>query len=176
MKITPTNILNCYVIELEKKEDNRGFLARTFDKGEFNKLGINLDLAQGYVSFSKQKGTMRGVHYQVEPFAEYKLTRVTSGAIFEAVIDLRKNSPTYLKKEEFVFRSSEYIMLLTPPNCAHAILTLEDNTEFINFSDKPFTPEFERGVKFDDPFFDINWPIPVELVSQKDLSWDKFKE
>ncbi len=175
MKIIPTKIKDCFVIELEKREDDRGFLARTFDKEQLKELGIDLDLVQGYVSFTKQKGTMRGIHYQVPPFAEYKLTRVTSGAVFEIVIDLRKDSPTYQIKEEFEFKSSDYKMLLTPPNCAHAILTMEDSTEFINYSDKPFTPEFERGIRFDDPSFEINWPIEVSKVSDKDKSWETYK-
>lgn len=175
MLFRQTKIKDCFVIELEKKEDDRGFLARTFDKGELKEIGIDLDLVQGYVSFTKKKGTMRGIHYQVPPFAEYKLTRVTYGSIYEIVIDLRKDSPTFGEIERFEFKSSDYKMLIVPPNCGHAILTLEDNVEFINFSNKPFTAEFERGIRFDDPKFNISWPIKVEIVSEKDRNWDGFK-
>lgn len=175
MKLVPTKIKDCYVIDLEKKEDDRGFLARTFDKDKLKELGIDIDLVQGYVSFTKKKGTMRGLHYQVPPFAEYKLVRVSSGSIFEIVIDLREGSETYGVIETFEFKASDYKGLIVPPNCGHGFLTLEDNTEFINFSDKPFTAEFERGIKFNDPKFDIAWPIPVEIVSEKDRSWEDFK-
>lgn len=175
MIFTPTKIKDCYVIELEKREDGRGFLARTFDKEQLKEAGINLDLTQGYVSYTKKKGTMRGIHYQVPPFAEYKLTRVTSGSIYEIVIDLRQGSPTFGEIEGFEFKASDYQMLIVPPNCGHAILTLEDNTEFINFSDRPFAAQFERGIRFDDPGFNISWPIPVEIVSEKDKSWEAYK-
>lgn len=176
MILKPTKIKGCFVIELEKKEDDRGFLARTFDKEKLKEFGINLDLVQGYVSHTLKKGTMRGIHYQVPPFAEYKLTRVTQGSIYEIVIDLREGSETLGVIEEFEFKAGDYRMLIVPPNCGHAILTLEDNTEFINFSDRPFTAEFERGIRFDDPKFNISWPIPVEIVSEKDRNWPDFKE
>lgn len=175
MKFIPTKIKDCYVIELEKKEDDRGFLARTFDKEQLKEVEINLDLVQGYVSHTLKKGTMRGIHYQVPPFAEYKLVRVTKGSIYEVVIDLRNDSETFGIVESFKFKAGEYRMLIVPPNCGHGFLTLEDDTEFINFSDKPFTPEFERGIKFDDPYFNINWPIPVEIVSEKDKSWEAYR-
>lgn len=175
MQLIPTKIKDCYVIELEKKEDDRGFLARTFDREQLKEVGINLDLVQGYVSHTSKKGTMRGIHYQVPPFAEYKLTRVTAGAIYEIVIDLREGSETFGEIEGIEFKSNEYRMLIVPPNCGHALLTLEDNTEFINFSDRPFTSEFERGIRFDDPKFNISWPIPVEMVSEKDKNWPDFK-
>ena len=175
MKFIKTKIKDCYIIELEKKADERGFLARTFDKDEFKKMGINMDIVQGYISVTKKKGTIRGIHYQVPPFAEYKLTRVTKGSIYEVVIDLRENSPTFMTQIGFTLCADDYKLLLTPPNCGHAILTLEDNTEFINFSTKPFTPEYEKGIRFDDPKFNINWPIPVEIVSEKDKSWEAYK-
>lgn len=176
MKLKSTSIKDCYVVELEKREDERGFLARTFDKEQLKEMGINMDLIQGYVSFTKKKGTMRGIHFQVPPFSEYKLTRVTAGSIFEIVIDLREDSSTYKQVQGFEFSSKDYQMLITPPNCGHAILTLEDNTEFINFSDRPFTAKFERGIRFDDPSFNISWPISVEIISEKDKSWGPYKK
>lgn len=175
MKFIPTKIKDCYILELDKKSDDRGFLARTFDKEKLKEFGINLDLVQGYVSFTEKKGTMRGIHFQVPPFSEYKLTRVTHGSIYEVVIDLREGSETYGAIEEIEFKASDYKMLIVPPNCGHAFLTLEDNTEFTNFSDRPFTAEFERGIKFNDSKFNISWPIPVEIVSEKDRSWEDFK-
>lgn len=175
MKFRKTKIKDCYIIELEKKADERGFLARTFDKDELKALGINLDIVQGYVSQTLKKGTIRGIHYQVPPFEEFKLTRVSKGSIYELVIDLRENSPTFMVRVGLTLKAADYKLLLTPPNCAHAILTLEDNCEFINFSNQPFTPEYEKGIRFDDPKFKIHWPIPVEIVSDKDKSWENYK-
>lgn len=175
MKFIPTKIKDCYIIKLEKRKDNRGFLARTFDKKALKALGINLDIVQGYVSLTKKKGTMRGIHYQIPPFAEYKLTRVTRGSVYELVIDLREDSPTFMTKVGFTFCADDYKLLLTPPNCGHAILTLESNSEFINFSSKPFTPKFEKGIRFDDPKFQIHWPTAVKIVSEKDKSWEAYK-
>lgn len=175
MNLIKTKIEGCFVIDLDKKEDSRGFLARTFDKEQLKEMGINLDLVQGYVSHTLKKGTMRGIHYQVPPFAEYKLVRVTKGSIYEVVIDLRNDSKTFGVVESFEFKADEYRTLIVPPNCGHGFLTLEDGTEFINFSDKPFTPESEKGIRFDDPGFNISWPIPVEVVSEKDKSWEASK-
>lgn len=174
MKLIKTKIKDCFVISLERKEDERGFLARIFDKAKFEEQGIELNLVQSYTSFSRKKGTMRGIHYQIPPFAEFKLTRVTRGSIYEIVIDLGKDSPTFMKIETFEFKDCDYKMLLVPPNCGHAILTLENNTEFVNFSDKPFTPEFERGIRYEDSYFNIKWPITVDVVSDKDNSWEDF--
>ncbi|OGE32684.1 hypothetical protein A3C99_03165 [Candidatus Daviesbacteria bacterium RIFCSPHIGHO2_02_FULL_37_9] len=177
MQFIKTDLDGLYVIKLEPQKDGRGFLARTFDRKKIKELlEIELDLVQGYVSFSSKKGTMRGIHYQIPPFSEYKLTRVTKGSVYEVVIDLRKDSQTFGVIEGFEFKDSDYKMLLTPPNCGHAILSLEDNTELTNFSDRPFTPEFERGIRFDDPNFNIPWPIPVEVVSEKDSSWETYKK
>lgn len=175
MKLVPTKIKDCYIIELDKKEDNRGFLARTFDKEKLKEVGINLDLVQGYVSNTLKKGTMRGIHYQIPPFSEYKLCRVTHGSIYEVVIDLREKSETFGVVEGFEFKAADYKMLIVPPNCGHGFVTLEDNTEFTNLSNRPFTAEFERGIKFNDPKFNIVWPVPVEIVSDKDNSWEDYK-
>lgn len=175
MILKPTKIKDCFVIELEKKEDERGFLARIFDKEELRNLGISLDIVQGYMTYTKKKGTIRGIHYQASPFAEVKLVRVTSGSVYEIVIDLRKNSSTYKQWLAFEFKASDYKELLIPPNCGHAILALEDNTELTNFYSQSFAPEFERGIRFDDPSFNINWPIPIEFVSDKDKSWEDYK-
>ena len=175
MKFIKTKIKDCFVIELEKKEDERGFLARTFDKDEFKKLGINLDIVQGYVSVTKKKGTMRGIHYRkTAPFVA-QLTRCLEGAIFEVILDLRLSSPTYKKWEGFKLKANDYKMLFIPKGCAHGILILEDNTLFLNMYTQPFNGVLESGIRFDDPAFNIKWPIPVKIVSDKDNSWEGFK-
>ncbi len=174
MKFIKTKIKGAFIIELEKQEDTRGYLARTWDIKEFAKNGIKMDLVQGYVSHTNKKGTIRGIHYQVKPFAEAKLTRCTKGAIFELVVDLRKKSPTYKKWQGFTLKAKDNKMLFTPPNCGHAILTLADETDFINFSNQPYMSEYEHGIRYDDPAFAIKWPIKVRAVSGKDLSWKGF--
>lgn len=171
-----TKFKGAYFIDLEKKEDERGFLARTFDKEQFLKHGIKFDVVQGYVSQSKFKGTIRGIHCQIGAFDESKLLRCSKGSIYEVIIDLRPDSPTYLGYLGTVIKAEDHRMLYIPAYFAHGILTLTDDTEIINFSDAPFTPEYERGIRFNDPFFKISWPIKVEHVSKKDLSWKPFSK
>lgn len=170
-----TKLKGAFIIESEKRKDDRGFLVRTWCKEEFSRHGINFELVQGYLSHTNKKGTMRGFHYQVSPKAEAKFTRCIKGSIFEAIIDLREDSPTYKQWECFVLSAADNKALFIPPDFAHAILVLEDDTDFINFSSQPFSPEFEKGIKYNDQAFNIEWPIPVTSVSDKDLSWPDFK-
>ncbi len=176
MKFNKTKFNGVYIIELEKKEDDRGFLTRILDKKELEKLGIKLNPVEGYLSSSKKKGTLRGLHYRIKPNDEVQLTRISKGSAFEVVVDLRKNTPTYKKWLGFYFKSSDYKMLLIPPFLAHAILTLEDGTEITNLYTKAYNGVFDRGIRFDDPQFKIKWPIKVDYVSQKDQSWPDFKD
>lgn len=171
-----TEIDGLYLIELEKHGDGRGFLARLLDKENFRQNGIKFEPVEGYITETAQKGTTRGFHYQVEPFAENKLTRVISGKVFEVVIDLRPDSPTFKKVLGFELKAKDLKMLFVPKNLAHAILTLEDNTQFQSLYDKPYEPNYERGIRYNDPTFNIKWPIKVENVSQKDLSWEDFSK
>ena len=172
MKFNKTKIDGVYVIDLEKRQDDRGFLARTWGSLEFKDKGIDFDPVQGYITLTKKKGTIRGIHYQ--KVAEKKLTRVTKGGVFEVVIDLRPELPTFKKWEGFNLFDSDYKMLYIPPGCAHAILTIKDNTEFISFYSPPYDSLNERGIRYNDPSFDIKWPIEVQHVSDKDLAWEDF--
>lgn len=175
MKFTKTKIKDVFIIDLERKEDERGFLARTWDKEQFQEQGIKTDLVQGYVSHTNNKGTMRGLHYQINPYAENKLTRCTKGKIYEVAVDLRKKSPTYKKWVGFEFSAKDHKMMYIPPNCAHAILIMEDDTDFINFSSQPYTAQYEKGIRYNDPAFKFKWPIKVKYVSPKDMGWPDFK-
>ena len=170
-----TKLKGAFIVEPEKREDGRGFLTRTWCKEEFGLNGIDMDLIQGYISHTNKKGTMRGIHYQVKPKAEAKLTRCIKGSIFEVIIDLRKDSPTYKQWEGFALNASDNKILFVPEDFAHAILVLEDDTDFINISSEKFSSEFEGGIKYNDPVFNIKWPIPITSVSDKDLSWPDFK-
>lgn len=175
MKFIKTKLAGVYIVELEKKEDQRGFLTRWWDRDEFRKYGLENDLTQGYISFTKDRATIRGFHYLIPPVKEYKLVRVTKGSIFEVVIDLRKESKTYKKWQGFRFDTDDYKMLFILPGFAHAILTLEKNTQIIALYSPNYDPKLEGGIRFDDPNFKISWPIKVVHVSEKDKSWEDFK-
>ena len=167
-----TKLPGVYIIELEKREDNRGFLARMWDKNEFAKQGIGMDLVQGYVTVSKKKGTMRGFHYLT--VAEQKLTRVIRGSVYEVVVDTRPDSKTFRQWQAFTLKDTNYKMLYVGPGIAHAILTLEDNTELMSLYVPSYAPGNEKGIRYNDPAFNIKWPIGIKAVSPKDLSWENF--
>lgn len=165
--------LGVYIVGLEKKEDERGFLARTWDKEAFRDLGIDFEPVEGYVTLSKKKGTMRGLHYLTVP--EKKVTQVVKGSVFEVVVDVRPESLTYKQWEGFTFSHSDYKLLYLEPGFAHAILTLTDETELSTFYSPRYSPGVERGIRHNDPAFSIKWPIPVEAVSEKDKNWPDFE-
>ncbi len=175
MKFTKLTIGGAYLIDLEKREDERGSLARTWCAKEFADHGLTMSPLQGYSSYTKNKGTIRGIHYQVALFAEAKLTRVIKGAIYEVIIDLRPESETFLHWDGVTIKATDEKMMYIPENVAHGLLTLTDDMEFQNLSSQPFTPEFEKGIRFDDPALKIFWPIEVLHVSEKDRSWEDFK-
>lgn len=169
-----TKLSGVYITELEKYKDERGFLVRMWDKEVFRDTGIDFEPVEGYVTLSKQRGTMRGLHYLTVP--EKKLTRVLRGAVYEVIVDINPNSSTYKQWEGFTFRDRDYKMLYLPSGFAHAILTLSDNTELMSLYSPSYAPGDERGIRYNDPAFDIKWPIEVRHVSKKDLSWEDFKK
>jgi len=172
MKFNKTNINGVYVVDLEKKADERGFLARTWDHKQFLENGIEFNIMQGYVTLSLKKGTIRGFHFL--RIDEKKLTRVTKGSVYEVVIDVRPDSPTYKQWEAFHFNDTDYKMLYMGPGIAHAILTLEDNTKLMSLYSPAYSSGNEGGIRYNDPSFKINWPIEITQVSKKDLSWEDF--
>jgi dTDP-4-dehydrorhamnose 3,5-epimerase len=174
MKFIETKIKGVFLIELEKKVDERGFLARTWGVGEFKERRIDFNILQGYVTRSLKKGTMRGFHYL--KVAEQKLTRVVRGAVYEVVIDIRPKSKTFKKWQAFALKDTDYKMLYMGAGIAHAILTLSDNTELMSLYSPVFVPGNEGGIRYNDPGFNIDWPIEVKHVSKKDLSWEDFKD
>lgn len=176
MKFIKTKFSGVFVVKLEKNEDKRGFLARWWEKEEFLKHGVDLEMVQGYISYTKKKGTIRGLHYMVPSSLEIKLTKVLKGSIYEVLVDLRRDSPTFKKWHGFRIKESDFRMLLIPRNFAHAILTLEDNTEFITLYSPEYDSKNEKGIRFNDPQFKFRWPINVKHVSDKDLSWPDFKD
>ena len=174
MNFIPTKINGAFIVEMEKKEDERGFFARTYDADEFQKNGLNSKIVQCNLNFTHDKGTLKGLHYQKQPFSEVKLIRCTRGSVFSVMVDLRPDSSTYKQSESIVLSQNEYCWRYIPEMCANGIQTLEDNTELIYQVTQSYTPKSESGIRWNDPTFNIKWPLPVDLISNKDKTWPDF--
>lgn len=166
-----TALQGAYVIEVEKLEDERGFFARSWCVREFAAKGLDPHLVQCNVSFNKRKGTLRGLHYQIPPHAEVKLVRCTKGALFDVIVDLRKDSPTFLKWVGIELTASNHRMLYIPKLFAHGFQTLEDNTEIFYQMSEFYEPAASKGLRWNDPRLDINWPDVGGVMSQKDQTY-----
>jgi len=167
-------LAGAFLIEPEKREDQRGFFARTFCREEFTARGLNPEVAQCNVSFNKRKGTLRGMHYQVPPFAEAKLIRCTAGAIFDVIIDLRETSPTFQQHFAVELCAAKGKMLYIPEGFAHGFQTLQDDTEVFYQMSQPYAPESARGVRWNDPSFGIEWPSAERTIIERDRSYPDF--
>ncbi len=171
MKFIETPIKDLYVIQLEIFNDERGFFARTFCKDEFLKIGFKREFVQFNHSFNVLKGTIRGIHYQLPPFAETKLIRCVVGSVYDVVVDLRRDSPTYLESFSVELSAENMTCILIPEGFGHGYQTLEDNTSLIYHHTSYYRPKAEGGVRFDDPCLQIQWPLKPVNISQKDLSY-----
>lgn len=170
-----TNLKGAFVIELEKREDERGFFARTWCKKEFEANGLETGQVQANLSLSRKSGTLRGMHYQVAPYEETKLVRCTKGALYDVIIDLRPNSPTYKQWFGVELTEANYKMLYVPKGFAHGFQTLVDNVEVFYLVTQFFSPSAERGVRWNDPKFGIKWPdVNIRTVSEKDKNWPDY--
>lgn len=175
MIFTPGTLAGAWVLDPERHEDERGSFARTFCRREFEAHGLNPDIAQSSVSFNRRRGTLRGMHYQAEPFAEAKVVQCGGGAIYDVVLDLRRGAPTYLRWEAFELSARNGRMLYIPEGVAHGFQTLEDGAVVLYQMSEFHAPEHARGVRWDDPAFGIEWPIPHPFLSLRDASyplWD----
>jgi len=168
------SIGGAFLIELELLNDERGFFARSFCQQEFEEHGLNPCIAQCNVSFNRLKGTLRGLHYQAKPYEEAKLVRCIRGSIYDVVLDLRPASASYLKWLALELSSNKYQMLYIPPGCAHGFQTLEDNCEVFYQMSEFYHPEAARGCRWNDPRFNIKWPIINPIF--KDQAFDLCKE
>jgi dTDP-4-dehydrorhamnose 3,5-epimerase len=171
---TETKLLGAFVIEAERFEDERGFFARTWCQREFKAHGLNPRLVQCSISFNKKKGTLRGMHYQVAPFEEVKLVRCTKGAIYDVIIDLRPESPTFKRYIAIVLSADNRKMLYIPERCAHGFQTLEDNTEVFYQMSEFYASEGARGLRWNDPTFAIEWPHAERIIIERDLNYPDF--
>jgi dTDP-4-dehydrorhamnose 3,5-epimerase len=169
-----TYLEGAYIIEPEKRSDDRGFFARTFCRKEMDKYGLVSEIVQTNISCSRTKGTLRGMHYQRAPHQETKLIRCTKGALYDVIIDLRANSPTYKRWFGVELTATNYKMLYIPGDFAHGFLTLEDDTEVVYEVSEFYTPQAEGGVRWNDPVFNITWPNNINKISEKDSSWPDF--
>ena len=168
MKLSETKLQGVYIIEIEKLEDERGFFARTWDKEFFKSNGLNTDLVQCNISFNKKKGTVRGLHYQIPPYEEAKLVRCTHGKVFEVMIDLRKNSKTFLQWDSVELDSKDYKMLFVPEGFALGLQTLEDNTEVHYQMSQSYNPKYSKGIIWNDKTLKIDWPLKPSVISEND--------
>jgi dTDP-4-dehydrorhamnose 3,5-epimerase len=174
MHFLETKLQGAFIIEPERKEDERGFFARVFCVEEFGALGLETNLVQCSISFSKQRGTLRGMHYQTAPHEEVKLVRCTRGAVYDVMLDLRANSPTFKQWVGVKLTSENRLMVYVPRGFAHGFLTLENNCEFFYQMSEYYHHEHEGGVRWNDPAFGIQWSGPVQVISEKDRSIKDF--
>lgn len=172
MIFTQTPLPGAYMIDIEKRKDARGFFSRTWCQKECENYGLSTAFVQANMNFSEKKGTIRGLHYQQQPFQEIKLVRCTKGAIFDVIIDVRPHSATYGQWVSTLLTGENHRTLYVPEGFAHGYQTLEDDTEVFYPTTQFFTPEVECGIRWDDPAFEIEWPERQSVVvSDKDQSW-----
>lgn len=168
MKLSNVPLPGAYVIELEPVVDERGFFVRTWCAQEFKVHGLNPKLAQCSLSFNKRRGTLRGMHFQDEPYPEAKLIRCCTGAVYDVIVDLRRNSPSYCKWFAVELTAANRKMLYVPKGVAHGFQTLTDWAEVFYQMSESYRPECARGVRWDDPLFGIEWPIRDPILSPRD--------
>lgn len=175
MIFAATAVSGVYVISPEPHEDARGFFARTYCEREFAAHGLNPRVVQCDISFSKQRGTLRGLHYQLAPHAEAKLVRCTAGALYDVTVDLRLESPTFARHVAVELTAQNRKMLYIPEGCAHGSQTLVDDTEVFYQMSAGYMPESARGVRYNDPAFGIAWPIAPPVILARDATYPDFE-
>ncbi len=176
MKIIKTKLKDCFLIEPQVFQDNRGFFLESYSELKFKELGITTTFRQDNHSMSLNKGVLRGLHFQLPTHTQTKLVRVTRGSVFDVAVDLRKDSPTFGKWEGFTLTADNFLMLYIPQGFAHGFCTLESNTEFMYKNDNFYAPDFEGAIRWDDPQLHIEWPIKNPVLSEKDAKAPYFKD
>jgi dTDP-4-dehydrorhamnose 3,5-epimerase len=174
VKFTRCHVPGAYVVDLEPIEDERGFFARIWCRQEFQALGLTADFEQASISMNRMKGTLRGMHQQVAPYEEVKLVRCTRGAIYDVIVDLRVDSPSYCQWFAVELTADNRKMVYVPAGVAHGFQTLTDQSEVLYQISEGYRPELARGVRWNDPAFRIEWPIPNPIVSARDRNFSDF--
>jgi dTDP-4-dehydrorhamnose 3,5-epimerase len=172
----PAPLAGVFLVEPERREDERGFFARTFCREEFAARGLEPAVAQCSVSFNRVAGTVRGMHYQAAPRREAKLVRCSRGAIFDAVVDLRVDSATFGRPFTVELTAEGHLALYVPAGFAHGFQTLADGTEVFYQMSEAYAPGYDRGFRWDDPAVEIRWPLPVSAMSERDRGLPSFAE
>lgn len=176
MIFTETKLRGAFVIDIERREDSRGFFARAFCQHEFENHGLKPVIAQANVAFNHKKGTVRGMHFQFPPSAETKLVRCTRGAILDIIVDLRPESPTYLQHIAVELSEDNSRALYVPERFAHGYQVLRDKTETSYQVGEFYTPGSEGGLLYNDPRLGLQWPLPLSVISDKDQVWKPLDE
>ena len=174
MRFEETKLCGAWLIEAEPAHDERGFFARTFCSREYAKRGLTTQFVQNSTSHSNARGTLRGMHFQRAPHAEVKVVSCLRGALWDVIIDLRPESPTYRRWQGFELSAANQRQLYIPAGFAHGFQTLCDDTRAGYLISAFYVPEAAAGVRYDDPAFAIEWPLPVSVISEKDRSWPDF--
>ena len=175
MKFHASELEGAWVIEPERHEDERGFFARTWDRDDFARLGLQDLIVQTSISYTRRRGTLRGLHYQAAPHGEAKLVRCTSGAIFDVAVDLRPESATFRRWAGVELTEENRHALYIPKGCAHGFLTLAHDSEVAYQMSAPFVAEAARGIRYDDTAFAIAWPGEIVVINDRDRSYPDFR-
>jgi dTDP-4-dehydrorhamnose 3,5-epimerase len=171
-----TKLSGAFVIDLERREDERGFFARAFCQHEFEEHGLKPVIAQANIGFNRKRGCVRGMHFQYPPAAETKVVRCTRGGVLDIIVDLRPESPTFLEHVEVELTADNHRAIYIPERFAHGYQTLADETETSYQVGEFYTPGVEGGLRYDDPALGLSWPLPVSVISEKDAGWALFSE
>lgn len=174
MNLVETSVQGAFVVQPELQGDERGFFGRLFCASAFEAHGLNSQIVQVNQSLSTQKGTLRGLHYQVAPHEETKMVRCVRGAIWDVVLDLRQESPTFMQWAAHELTEENRLMMYVPQGCAHGFISLSNQAEIIYFVSQFYASDHERGIRWDDPMFRIPWPITPTVISEKDFSHPNF--
>jgi dTDP-4-dehydrorhamnose 3,5-epimerase len=175
MIFTETEIQGSFIIDIERREDHRGFFARSWCLKELESYGLNPVIVQINVGYSASKGTLRGMHFQLSPYQEVKLVRCTMGAVYDVIVDLRTDSPMHKQWFGVDLTEVNRRMLYIPEGCAHGYQTLVENSEIYYTTSQFYAPEFATGVRYNDPSFGIRWPLEVDNISDADRSWPDYR-
>lgn len=176
MNFLATKVSGAYIIELDIQPDERGFFTRIFCKRLFKEIGHSKEFVQFNHSLNYKRGTLRGLHYQAPPACEIKLIRCIRGAVFDVIVDLRQNSPTFLQHVAVELSVANRRMIYIPEGCAHGFQTLEDNSELLYYHTEFHSPEAERGVYYNDPKLHISWPEPLTAISDRDSNFNRLDD
>ncbi len=176
MIFTETKLAGAFIVDLEPRKDSRGFFARLFCQNEFAAHGLKPLVAQANIGANRQRGTVRGMHFQFPPAPETKYVRCVRGAVLDIIVDLRPESPTYLRHVAVELSARNQRGIYIPERFAHGYQTLEDDTDTIYMVGEFYTPGVEGGLRHDDPILELSWPLPVEVISEKDRNWNLLEE